>query len=49
LDNGHAVPVSSNGGPFQKNEIKLENLEANQVVAEVSIFRGKSVALYIHS
>lgn len=49
VDTGRSIKIQTNGGPFQRNEIKLENLEPNTVVAEVSIFRGKTSALRIYS
>jgi len=49
IDTGHSIKVGTNGGPFQKAAVKLEALEPNFVVAEVSTFLGKTISLTIYS
>lgn len=49
LYNFTVTTVPQNGTPFDRKDLRADNLEPDQVLVEVSIFRGKATACRIYS
>lgn len=49
LVTGVSTVVPQNGTVFDKQSLKADTLDANTVIAERVVMRGKDVALYIYS